>query len=76
MIKTLEELEFRRSLCQHCIRIIDQAEDDPRKPEAMQVYKEQLASIDAQITEITGTPPPVVVNLKTASLFGKSMLAN
>ena len=48
--------------------------DDPRKADAMNNYKAQLASIDAQITELTGTPPPVVVGLKTAKLFGKSEL--
>lgn len=70
--RSLEELEARRSICQMCIRTIDQIEDDPRKPAAMEIYKAQLASIDAQITKITGTPPPVVVNLKTARLFGES----
>ena len=70
----LAELKMRRTICQACIKTLDQVEDDPRKPEAMENYKAQLASIDAQITELTGTPPPVVVGLKTASLFGKSEL--
>ena len=69
---TLNELNVRRLVCQSIIKTIDQIENDPRKPEAMEHYKAQLASIDAQITEITGTPPPVVVGLKTATLFGKS----
>ena len=72
--KTLMELNMRRTVCQTCIKVLDQAEDDPRKPKAMANYKAQLASIDAQIAEITGTPPPVVVGLKTAKLFGKSKI--
>ena len=69
---TLNELNVRRLVCQSIIKTIDQIENDPRKPEAMEHYKAQLASIDAQIAEITGKPPPIVVGLKTASLFGKS----
>ena len=72
MDRTLAELNMRRTICQAAIKVLDQSEDDPRKPAAMENYKTQLASIDAQITEITGTPPPVVVGLKTAKLFGKS----
>ena len=72
--RTLAELNVRRTICQVVIKTIDQIEDDPRKPAAMEEYKRQLASIDAQIAEITGTPPPVVVGLKTATLFGKSGL--
>ena len=68
----LAELNMRRTVCQVCIKTLDQVEGDPRKPEAMNHYKAQLAGIDAQIAEITGKPPPVVVGLKTASLFGKS----
>jgi len=75
MSRTVEELNWRRKFCKMCISIIDQVEDDPRKPEAMKHYKAQLAEIDAQITELTGTPPPVVVGLKTAVLFGKSELS-
>ncbi len=72
--RTLAELNMRRTVCQACIKTLDQIEDDPRKPEAMEKYKAQLASIDAQIAEITGTPPPVVVGLKTAKLFGESKI--
>ena len=72
--RALNELYMRRTICQVCIKTIDMIEDDPRKPEAMNHYKAQLASIDAQIAEITGKPPSVVVGLKTAKLFGNSKL--
>ena len=70
--RTLAELNMRRTICQTVIKTLDKIEGDPRKVDAMEHYKAQLASIDAQIAEITGTPPPVVVGLITASLFGKS----
>ena len=70
MPRSIKELTFRRNLCRAFIKVIDEMEDDPRKPEAMENYKAQLAKIDAEITEITGKPPPVVVGLKTAKLFG------
>jgi len=69
--RTLAELNMRRTLCRVVIKTIDEM-DDPRKAAAMEKYKAQLASIDAQIAELTGTPPPVVVGLKTARLIGES----
>ncbi len=72
--RTLLELNMRRTVCQTVIKTLDKIEGDPRKADAMEHYKAELASIDAQIAEITGKPPPVVVGLKTASLFGKSGL--
>ena len=75
MARDLKDREWRRNFCKMCIKLIDEMPDDPRKPEAMKEYKAQLAEIDAQITEITGTPPPTVVGLKTAVLFGKSELS-
>ena len=74
MARDLKDLEWRREFAQMVIKVIDEMPDDPRKPEAMIHYKGQLAQIDAEITEITGTPPPIVVGLKTATLFGKSKL--
>ena len=68
--RPLAELHMRRKICSVVIKTLDKIEGDPRKADAMEHYKAQLASIDAQITEITGTPPPVVVGLNTASLTG------
>ena len=74
MARIIEELNQRRAVCRLCIRTIDEMDDDPRKPAAMELYKEQLAEIDAEITELTGTPPAIVIGLKTAKLFGESEL--
>lgn len=71
MARTLTELHARRKLARYCISIVDQAQDDPRRPEALQKLQAQLASIDAQIAEITGKPPDVVVGLKPARLFAE-----
>lgn len=68
----LKELEMRRGLCQAAIRIIDAETGDPRRPAALERYKAQLAEIDQRITTLTGTPPPVVVGLQAAQLFGKT----
>jgi len=77
----LRILHIRRGLCRTFISILDRMDDEEvirlgETPEtrrsALEEYKRQLAEIDAQITAITGTPPPVVVNLKTARLFGHS----
>ena len=73
--RSLSELNMRRKICQVVIRTIDQMEDEPRKATAMKRYREQLATLDAEIKEITGTPPPVVVGLKTVNLTGKSGLS-
>ncbi len=72
----LNGLRIRRSLCQLCVKTIDNMpEGTEGKESAVEEYKRQLAVIDAKIAEITGTPPPVVVGLKTARLFGKSELS-
>ena len=68
----IAELQMRRSLCQMCIRTIDQLPDETDgKDEAMTEYKQQLATIDQRLTKLTGKPPAVVIGLKTAELFGK-----
>ena len=74
--RTLDELNWRRNFCQFCIKLIDTEtpKTDPRRAPAMDLYKEQLADIDAQITKLTGTPPPITVGLKTAVMFPKSEL--
>ena len=72
---TIGELNFRRNLCQFCIKTLDQMPNDTKgKQDAMTEYKRQLAEIDKQITEITGTPPPINVALKTAVMFPKANL--
>lgn len=68
---TIDDLNFRRTLCREIIKIVS-GMDDPRKEDALKEYNRQLAEIDKKIETITGTPPPVVVGLKTAVLFAKS----
>ena len=68
---TIDDLNFRRTLCREIIRVLSGI-DDPRKDDAVKEYQRQLAEIDRKIETITGTPPPVVVGLKTAVLFAKS----
>ena len=69
----LPALMWRRGFCQFCIRTIDQMDDStPLKDDALHEYKLQLAGIDKQIEDLTGQPPPVVVQLKTAKLFGEA----
>ena len=74
--KTLDDLNWRRDFCQFCVKLIDEEvpKADPHRAPAMDLYKEQLASIDAHITKMTGTPPPITVGLKTAAMFPKSEL--
>lgn len=72
----VQKLYNDRGLAKLFIRVIDELtdKDDPRRADAMEHYKEKLAEIDRKITDITGTPPPVGVQLKTAILTGKSGL--
>lgn len=70
MDETLEELHARRFMALQCLKIASEADDDdPRKSPAIAEYNRQLANIDAKIAEITGSPPDIVVGLKTAVLF-------
>jgi len=75
----LNDLKFRRILTQSAIKVLDNLTDvelefynssDKVRKIRMTEKKQELASIDEQIKKITGSPPPVVVGLKTASLFG------
>ena len=64
MDRSLKGLNNRRALAKMCIHTLDHMTDEElikhgstneKRKAAMEVYKKQLASIDAQITEITGT---------------------
>ena len=74
----LPSLHFRRKLAQDAIRVLDMITDkelesmhstDEERKKSIEKYKGQLANIDQKITDITGSPPPVVVGLKTAKLL-------
>lgn len=67
--RSLGELNVRRQICRKIIAYLYQeAQGDPRLPDALKEYNEQLKSIDAQIMAITGKPPAIVIGLRTAVL--------
>ena len=81
MTDKLETLHFKRQLAMSFIGLLDRMTEKElsergftpeQKQSAMDEYKRQLAEIDRKITEITGTPPEIVIGLQTARLFGKS----
>lgn len=68
--------KFRRSMALMCIQALERMTadelakygfDDQKRQEALRLYRQQLAEIEARMT----TPPPIAVGLKTASLLGK-----
>lgn len=64
-----KELDFRRDLCRYILMILNDVDDnDPRKADAIAEYERQLEEIEKQIATLK--PPPVVVGLETAALFG------
>lgn len=73
--RSLNELNMRRRVCLEAIRLVSTVDKhDPRRADALAEYNRQLASIDAQITEITGSPPATVIGLQTASLSGDASM--
>lgn len=70
MMKRIEELKIRTSMCRFCIEILEKEKDDPRQPEALAHYKAQLDELEAELAEAI-RPPDIVVNLKPAIITGK-----
>lgn len=69
----LDDLKLRRSICLAFIDLLDKSDpNDPRRKDALEEYKRQLAVVDGKIEALTGKPPDVVVGLKSAQLFGKA----
>lgn len=48
------------------------SDNSKKAKEATMHYRGQLAEIEKKIEEITGKPPPIVIGLKTASIFPKA----
>jgi hypothetical protein len=71
MTKNMYDLNMRRTMCLVALHVVDRERSDPRREDAMVEYRRQLAVIDAQIAELTGTPPPVVIGLQAASLAAR-----
>lgn len=68
-LNELEELNFRRELCQTIIKLLKDM-DDPRRDAALKEYQAQLKTIEDKIAA-REAPPPVVVPLKSATLSGQ-----
>lgn len=75
-----EELKIRISMCKFCIEVLEtKAADDPRQPDALAHYREQLAGLEAKydvamsqrLEDMLPKPPDIVIGLKPAQLFGK-----
>jgi hypothetical protein len=81
MTRSIQELRTRRTLCDGIIRqLIQMGSSDPRQPDALAHYREQLKTLDSELAEAERAyrkehgipePEPVIVNLKTAILFPK-----
>ena len=69
----LVELQLRSALAHKCIQIVSEVDpSDPRREGAIAEYNRQKAEIDAQIAEITGKPPAVVVGLQPAVITSRA----
>lgn len=68
----LEQLNKKRMALRLCLFGLSHCKDDPRYPDAKDHYQKQLDEVDEELTEILGYIPPVIVNLKTASLSAES----
>lgn len=75
---TLQEMRMRRILCDAMIRELMKM-DDPRRDDALEHYRAQLARIDGKIAEMEKAerqrlglpePEPVIVGLHSATLSG------
>lgn len=71
-VRSLQELQLRRSLCRFCLKTLSSMEPSPERASALEEYNRQLAAIDAQIAALTGRPPDTVIGLKSAVLFPKA----
>lgn len=71
--RPLKELYARRALCLFCIQTVSKVSlEDPRRPDAIVFYNEQLSKIDKEIESITGKIPDITIGLKPAILFPKA----
>jgi len=75
-MEVVAKLYKDRALARLFVSVIDNTvpRSDPRREGAMEHYKSKVAEKDEAITAITGVPPKINVQLKTAVLTGKSEL--
>lgn len=68
----ITDTERRIMVCRAFIEMLSTVED-PRQQEALEHYGKQLKHLEETLKcERNGTPPPIVIGLKTATLFAKS----
>lgn len=66
-MEKIEELKFRISMCKFCISLLEKEVNDPRQPEALNYYRNQLSELETKFIQ-ANKPPDIVVHLKPASL--------
>lgn len=80
-MRSVEELRIRRTVCDGIIRVLMDITNDPRQPDALAHYREQLKKLDDELTEAEKAyrkengipePEPITVGLKPAIIFGKA----
>ena len=80
--RSINELRMRRTVCDQIIRtLMAMGESDPRQPEALEHYRQQLKKLDTELAEAERLerqrlgipePEPIVIGLKPAVLFPKA----
>lgn len=69
-------IEARLRLAEYCLRILEDAEGDPRQPMAVKRIEDQIASLRQQLSEIESRDPEnsgnIVIGLKPARLIPES----
>ncbi len=82
VVRSVKELRMRRMVCDKLIRkLITECADDPRQPEALEHYRQQLKGLDAELAEAERQerqklgipePEPIVIGLKPGILFPRA----
>lgn len=62
------EIHARIRICEFCIELLQKETNDPRQPEALAHYQEQLEVLKSRLPR----PTDIVIGLKTASLSAKA----
>jgi len=70
--QSLEELRGREQLAKFCVKTLEEVPDsEPRKENALRMYRGQLAEIQEAICIAEQKPPDVVVKLNAATMSGE-----
>lgn len=68
----MDDLKFRIGVTELAIRTLEAEKVDPRAPDALKHYRQQLKELQDQLAALENKPPDIVVGLKTAELFPRS----